>query len=97
MPFMFHLDHVVDQLNVASLFWGLVRLAAEEPAARTDWRRVEFNVNDTSRSIAGDPATLRFSIDGGPFKPFYETCGRHSVYLHVAFKQGRGFRHVAQP
>lgn len=86
MPFKFHLDHVADQPNVASLLWGPVLLAAEEPAARTDWRQVVFNVNDIGRSVAGDPATLRFSVDGVPFTPFYETYGRHSVYLHVTFK-----------
>lgn len=37
MPFAFHLDHLVDQPNVASLFYGPVLLAAEEPAARTEW------------------------------------------------------------
>jgi DUF1680 family protein len=86
MPFKFHLDHVMDQPNVASLFWGPVLLAAEEPAARTDWRQVTLDLNDIGRSVAGDPAALRFSIDGVPFKPFYETYGRHSVYLHVTFK-----------
>ena len=63
-----------------------VLLAAEEPAARTDFRKVAFDSNDISRSIQGDPAALRFSIEGVPFKPFYETYGRHSVYLHVSFK-----------
>ncbi|MEO8358802.1 MAG: beta-L-arabinofuranosidase domain-containing protein [Vicinamibacteria bacterium] len=86
MPFTFHLDHVVDQPNVASLFYGPVLLAAEEPVARTDWRKVVLDKNDLGRSVKGDPATLRFSIDGVPFKPFYETYGRHSVYLHVALK-----------
>ncbi|MBM3751022.1 MAG: hypothetical protein FJW21_07550 [Acidimicrobiia bacterium] len=86
MPFKFHLDHLVDQPNVASLLWGPVLLAAEEPAARTDWRQMTFDVSDIGRSVAGDPATLRFSVDGVPFKPFYETYGRHSVYLHVRFK-----------
>jgi len=86
MPFKFQLDHVMDQPNVASLLYGPVLLAAEEAAARTDWRQVDLDVNDISRSIAGDPATLRFTIAGVPFKPFYETYGRHSVYLHVAFK-----------
>ena len=86
MPFTFHLDHVADQPNVASLFYGPVLLAAEEPAARTDWRQVVLDATDISRSIAGDPATLRFSIAGVPFKPFYETWGRHSVYVHVQFK-----------
>jgi DUF1680 family protein len=86
MPFKFSLDHVMDQPNVASLFYGPVLLAAEETAARTDWRTVVLDVNDISRSIAGDPATLRFSIAGAAFKPFYETYGRHSVYVHVTFK-----------
>ena len=86
MPFSFRLDHVMDQPNVASLFYGPVLLAAEEAAARTDWRPVVFDVTDISRSIAGDPATLRFTVAGVPFRPFYETYGRHSVYLHVSFK-----------
>lgn len=85
MPFSFRLDPIVDQPNVASLFYGPVLLAAEEPAARTDFRKVTLDSNDISRSIQGDPATLRFSIDGAPFKPFYETYGRHSVYLYVKF------------
>jgi uncharacterized protein len=86
MPFSFHLDHVMDQPNVASLFWGPVLLAAQEPAARTDWREVQLDAQDISRSIEGDPATLRFSIAGVPFRPFFETYGRHSVYLHVVFR-----------
>jgi DUF1680 family protein len=86
MPFSFRLDAIVDQPNVASLFYGPVLLAAEEPTARTDFRKVTFDSKDISRSIQGDPATLRFSIEGVPFKPFYETYGRHSVYLHVSFK-----------
>ena len=86
MPFAFHLDHVMDQPNVASLFYGPVLLAAEEAEARTDWRQVVLDAGDISKSITGDPATLRFQIAGVPFKPFYETYGRHSVYLHVTFK-----------
>ncbi len=86
LPFGFHLDHVMDQPNVASLFWGPVLLAAEEPAPRTDWREVVLDAQDVGRSIEGDPATLRFSIAGVPFKPFFETYGRHSVYLHVVFR-----------
>jgi|CXWL01.1.fsa_nt_gi DUF1680 family protein len=86
MPFAFRLDHLVDQPNVASLFYGPVLLAAEEPAPRTDWRQITLDRSDIGRSIEGDPAKLRFSIAGVPFKPFYETYGRHSVYLHVTFK-----------
>ena len=62
----------MDQPNVASLFYGPVLLAAEEPAPRTDWRQVTLDARDIAKSITGDPATLRFTIDGVPFKPFYE-------------------------
>ena len=83
MPFSFYLDDVVDQPNVASVFYGPVLLAAEESGPRTDWRRITLDARDIARSITGDPAALRFTIDGATFKPFYETFGRHSVYLHV--------------
>jgi hypothetical protein len=86
MPFDFHLLPVMDQPNVASLFYGPVLLAAEEAAPRTDWRPVTLDAADLGRSIVGDPATLRFTIDGAPFKPFFETYGRHSVYLNVTLK-----------
>jgi DUF1680 family protein len=86
MPFHFYLDRVVDQPNVASIFYGPVLLAAEEPGPRTDWRQVTLEAGDIGKSITGDPAALRFSIDGVSFKPFYETYGRHSVYLHVKSK-----------
>jgi DUF1680 family protein len=86
MPFPFHLETVVDQPNVASLFYGPVLLAAEESGARTDWRPVTLEAADIGKSVTGDPATLRFTIDGVPFKPFYETYGRNSVYVHVTLK-----------
>ncbi len=86
MPFGFHLDRLVDQPNVASIFYGPVLLAAEESAPRTDWRQVTLDTADIGKSIAGDPATLRFSVDGAVLKPFYESYGRHSVYLHVKGK-----------
>ena len=86
MPFGFHLDYLMDQPNVASLFYGPVLLAAEEPAPRTDWRRITVDAADVSKSITGDPATLRFTADGALLKPFYETYGRHSVYMHIVRK-----------
>jgi len=76
----------MDQPNVASLFYGPVLLAAEEPAARTDWRLVAFDAKDIGKSVVGDPKTLRFQVGDVAFKPFYETYGRHSVYVHVSFK-----------
>ena len=86
MPFHFYLDPVVDQPNVASIFYGPVLLAAEESGPRTDWRQVTLDARDIGKSITGDPAILRFSVDGAALKPFYETYGRNSVYLHVTLK-----------
>jgi hypothetical protein len=60
-----------------------VLLAAEESGARTDWRRVTLDAHSIGKSITGDPATLRFTADGAALKPFYESYGRYSVYLHV--------------
>ena len=86
MPFQFHLDPVMDQPNVASIFYGPVLLAAEEAGPRTDWRQVTLDAADIGKSITGDPATLRFRIGDAVLKPFYETYGRHSVYMHVTFR-----------
>jgi DUF1680 family protein len=86
MPFQFHLDPVMDQQNIASLFYGPILLAAQEPEARKDWRKVTLDAQDIGKSIKGDPQQLQFTIDDVVFKPFYETYGRHSVYLDVKLK-----------
>jgi DUF1680 family protein len=86
MPFTFTLSEVVDQPNVASVFYGPVLLAAEESGPRTDWRNITLDARDIGKSITGEPAALRFMIDGVAFKPFYESYGRYSVYLHVTLK-----------
>lgn len=86
MPFGFSLEPVVDQPNVASIFYGPVLLAAEESGPRTDWRTVTLDATDIAKSIVGDPATLRFKVDDATLKPFYETYGRSSVYVNVARK-----------
>jgi len=86
MPFQFHLDPVMDQQNIASLFYGPILLAAQEPEARKEWRKVTLNAEDIGKSIKGDPQQLQFTIDDVVFKPFYETYGRHSVYLDVKLK-----------
>ncbi|ACU62058.1 protein of unknown function DUF1680 [Chitinophaga pinensis DSM 2588] len=86
MPFRFHLDPVMDQQNIASLFYGPILLAAQEGEARKDWRKITLNADDISKSIKGDPQQLEFTIDDVVFKPFYETYGRHSVYLDVQLK-----------
>ncbi len=86
IPFQFHLEPVMDQQNIASLFYGPVLLAAQESEARNEWRKVTLDAEDISRSISGDPEQLEFMIDGVVFKPFYETYGRHSVYLDVTLQ-----------
>lgn len=86
MPFQFYLDPVMDQQNIASLFYGPVLLAAQEDEPRTEWRKVTLDAKDISKSITGDPEKLEFIIDGVVFKPFFNTYGRHSVYLDVTLK-----------
>lgn len=86
MPFQFYLEPVMDQQNIASLFYGPVLLAAQESEPLTEWRKVTLNAKDISKSISGDPEQLQFTIDGVLFKPFYDTYGRHSVYLDVTLK-----------
>jgi DUF1680 family protein len=86
MPFGFRLESVMDQQNIASLFYGPILLAAQETQAMTEWRKVTFDATDLSKSITGDPKKLEFMIDGVTYKPFYDTYGRHSVYLDVNFK-----------
>lgn len=86
MPFSFYLEPVMDQQNIASLFWGPVLLAAEEQEPLKEWRKVTLKAEDISQSISGDPANLKFEIDGVTFKPFYETYERYSVYLDVTLE-----------
>jgi uncharacterized protein len=86
IPFQFYLAPLMDQPNVASVFYGPVLLAAEESAPRSDWRPITLATGDLARSFAGDPATLRFTADGVAFKPYFETYGRNSVYLNVTLK-----------
>jgi DUF1680 family protein len=86
MPFHFYLEPVMDQQNIASLFYGPVLLAVQETEALTEWRKIVLNAEDISKSISGDPGKLQFNIDGIIFKPFFETYGRYSVYLDVSLE-----------
>jgi hypothetical protein len=86
MPFSFHLFRVMDRPNIASIFYGPVLLAVQEPAPRTQWRPVTLDADDIGKSITGDPSTLRFSTNGVDLQPFYETYDRHSVYLDVTLE-----------
>jgi DUF1680 family protein len=83
LPCDFHLLPVIDRPNLASLFYGPVLLAAEEAEPRSDWRTITLDGANLAKSISGDPHTMRFKAGGASFKPFYETYGRHSVYLDV--------------
>ena len=86
MPFGFRLSPVMDQPNLASLFYGPVLLAAEEFGPRANWRPLTLSAEDLDKSFSGDPHTLRFQAGDASFKPFFETYGRHSVYLDVDLK-----------
>lgn len=84
IPMAFHLMPLMDQPNVASLFYGPVLLAAEETGPRNTWRRVTLDMDDLGKSISGDPAKLHFQIDDTKLKPFFEFHdGFHSVYLDI--------------
>ncbi len=86
MPFHFYLMRVMDQPNIASIFYGPVLLAAEEPGSRTDWRPITLDAEGIGNSIEGDPATLRFTTNGVNLKPFYESYDRYSVYFDVTLE-----------
>jgi len=86
MPFHFYLEPLMDQQNIASLFYGPVLLAAQETKPRTEWRQITLNAMDISATIIGDSSKLEFNIDGVVFKPFYNTYGHHSVYVDVTLK-----------
>lgn len=87
MPFSFHLMPLMDQPNIASLFYGPVLLAAQEFESRTDWRPITLNGADLGKRLSGDPQTLRFKTGDVSFKPFFETYGRSSVYLNVTLAE----------
>jgi len=67
MPFKFYLEPVMDQQNIASLFYGPVLLAAQETEPGTEWRKVTLNAKDMSKSVSGDRGQLLFNIDGVVF------------------------------
>jgi uncharacterized protein len=86
MPFPFYLIRVMDQPNIASLFYGPILLAAEESEPRSSWRPVTLDAADLEKSITGNPGALHFSVGDVAFRPFYEMYGRYSVYLDVSLK-----------
>ena len=65
MPFKFYLEPVMDQQNIASLFYGPVLLAAQETEPRKEWRKVTLDAKDISKSISGDAGQLQFNIEIG--------------------------------
>jgi len=86
MPFSFHLSRIMDQPNIASIFYGPILLAAEEPESRSTWRPITLKAGGINKSFSGDPGALHFFANGVNFKPFYETYDRHSVYLDVTLE-----------
>lgn len=82
----FYLSPVMDQPNIAAIFYGPMLLAAEEPERHSDWCPLTLDADNIGTSFTGDPAALRFSTNGLNFKPFYETYDRYSVYFDVTLK-----------
>jgi DUF1680 family protein len=86
LPFHFWLNRVMDQPNIASIFYGPILLAVEESGQLSTWRPVTLNATDLSKSIQGDAASLRFQLGDLRLRPFFETYGRYSVYLDVTLE-----------
>ena len=86
MPMDFHLYPVMDQPNIASIFYGPILLAVEESQSLSTWRKVTLNANDLRKSFTGDPGNLRFSTNGVNLRPFFEMYSRHSVYLDITLE-----------
>lgn len=86
LSFQFYLVPIMDQANVASLFYGPILLAAQESEPRNEWRKVTLKAKNIAKTIKGDPENLSFKVGDIDFKPFYETFGRYSVYLDVTLK-----------
>ncbi len=86
MPMDFHLSPIMDQPNIASIFYGPVLLAVQEPDSRVNWRKITLNADNLASSFECDPATLTFTTNGVTLKPFYETYGYHSVYMDITLE-----------
>jgi DUF1680 family protein len=84
IPMGLRLSRLMDQPNIASIFYGPVLLSVEEPGPLSDWRQVKINTDDIGQSLEGDPSKLRFQMGDLQLKPFFETYGRYSVYLDVS-------------
>lgn len=84
IPFSFRLSRIMDQPNIASIFYGPVLMAIEEPNRLSEWRHVALNVDGLDEALTGDSSTLRFQIGDLQLKPFFETYGRYSIYVDVA-------------
>ncbi len=82
MPMSFRLSRVMDQPNIAAIFYGPILLAVAEPGPLSEWRKVRI-AGDLEQSIEGDSSQLRFPIGDLQLKPFFETYGRYSVYLDI--------------
>jgi DUF1680 family protein len=83
LPFRFHLSRVMDQPNIASIFYGPILLAVEESSQLATWRKVTLHASDLGATIHSDPARLRFQLGDLQLRPFFESYGRYSVYLDV--------------
>ena len=90
MPMGLHFYPLMDQPNIASILYGPILLAAEEPEPRSTWRTVILDANHIANSITGDPTTLHFRTGDTTLKPFFEFYqGFHSVYLDIKLQDSR--------
>ena len=83
LPMEFRLEPLMDNPNIASLFYGPILLAAQEGDERSDWRTLTLNPENIGANIQGNAYHLQFQLDEVELLPFYMTYGRHSTYFKL--------------
>lgn len=85
LPMEFRLEPLMDNPQIASLFYGPILLAAQEDQELQDWRTLTVDVRNLGSNLKGDSEGLQFQMDKVELLPFYNTYGRHSTYFNIQF------------
>ncbi|MDA8686402.1 glycoside hydrolase family 127 protein [Robiginitalea sp.] len=83
LPMEFRLEPLMDNPNIASLFYGPILLAAQENETLADWHSLKLNPTNIGSKVDGDAEILEFQVDGTELLPFYKIYGRHSAYFKL--------------
>lgn len=87
LPMEFRMEPLMDNPQIASLFYGPILLAAQEDKALEDWRKVTLNPGNIGSRIQRNTDGLNFQLDEVELIPFYNTYGGHSTYFKMDLTQ----------